>query len=211
MIDDYKKHKTLPEIIGNFLHNPSPDLISDLEKNIRIHKAAKHEIVVTQGEICDRFLLVGSGFMRIMYKSPEAEDTLLFGSAGEVFASMQSYYFNRPSALGVEAIVESEYWTLSFRHFRELAVRYPELYEWLSNVLSEQLAILEKRYVFANVKSAEERLLNFVEKNIIFYNRHDKLKYLSKIVPLKYIAQYLGMTPQTLSRLRKELLTRERP
>ena len=85
--------------------------------------------------------------------------------------------------------------------------RYPAMVKWMHNLLIEQLYSFEKRYLFFNNKTAEERFLNFLSIHSVQLKR-TSVKYISSIVPLKYIAQYLNMTQSTLSRLRKRFVSR---
>lgn len=72
----------------------------------------------------------------------------------------------------------------------------------------EQIYGFEKRYLFFTNKSAEDRFLNFMSIHSESLRR-TSVKYISRIVPLKYIAQYLKITQSTLSRVRRRLITRK--
>lgn len=187
---------------------PSEECTRDFEQAAVLRKVAKGEAIVRQGEMCDCFVLNRVGLFRVCNFTDNIEDTLLFGSSGDVFTSLHSYYNSEPSIFSLIAVADSEVWTISYSKINMLCNRYPEMVVWMRNLLIEQLYSFEKRYVFFNNKSAEDRFLNFLRMNYGSLRRAP-IKYISRIVPLKYIAQYLRITSSTLSRLRKKLVTGE--
>ncbi len=84
------------------------------------------------------------------------------GTSGDVFTSLHSYYNGEPSIFSLIAVVDSEVWTVSYYRMKMLSDKYPELVVWMRNLLIEQLYGFEKRYVFFNNKTAEDRFLNFL-------------------------------------------------
>lgn len=147
------------------------------------------------------------GLFRVSNKTEDKEDTLLFGTSGDVFTSIHSYYAGEPSIFSLIAVEDSEVWLISYHKMHQMENRYPAMVKWMHNLLIEQLYSFEKRYLFFNNKTAEERFLNFLSIHSVQLKR-TSVKYISSIVPLKYIAQYLNMTQSTLSRLRKRFVSR---
>ena len=97
---------------------------------------------------------------------------------------------------------------ISYDDMRRLEADHPVMVKWMRDLLVEQMFGFEKRYIYNNNKSAEERLLNFMRvcsDNL----RRPSVKHISSIAPLKYIAQYLKITQSTLSRLRNKLAKTE--
>lgn len=205
MIAESQTPKTLREILS--LHcTPSEECIREFENAAQLRKVARGEAVVRQGEPCDFFVFNRIGLMRVCNVTDGVEDTLLFGTSGDVYTSLHSYYAGEPSIYSLIAVVDSEVWTISYYKMQIISARFPEIVEWMKNLLIEQMYSFEKRYLFFNNKSAEERFLNFLRINSVSLRRAP-IKYISSIVPLKYIAQYLKITPSTLSRLRKKLVS----
>lgn len=200
------KVPTLEEILRAFC-NPSPDLINDFTRSAQLYHASRYDTIVAQDQICDRFIILRSGMTRIVHRTDDSEDTLLFGTSGDVFTAMQSYVYGKPSRLGVEAITRSEYWAISYHRFRSMTERYPELITWLSNYLMGQTATLEDFYLTLKFKSAEERLLRLIDRERSYFEP-EKFDKLTKIVPSRILAQYLGITPSSLSRIRRNLIER---
>lgn len=136
----------------------------------------------------------------------EKEDTVLFGTSGDIFTSMHSYFAGEPSIFSLVAMEDSEVWLITYDRWRRLEKRHPVLIRCMRDLLVEQLYGFEKRYLFFNNKLAEERFRNFLTMQNASLRR-TSVKYISAIVPLKYIAQYLKITQATLSRLRKRLVS----
>ncbi len=196
--------KSLRQILSQYC-TPSEELVRDFENAARLVHVEKGKAVVHQGEICEDFVLNKRGLFRVSNVTDGIEDTVLFGTSGDVFTSLHSFYANEPSIFSLIALEDSEAWLVSYRMMRQLQSRHPALIMWLHNLMIEQLYGFEKRYLFFNNKSAEERFLNFMRIHSVSLRR-TSVKLISSVVPLKYIAQYLKITQSTLSRLRRKTL-----
>lgn len=185
---------------------PSPELLAAFTRYARPAFIEKGHPIAEQANPCKDFVFIKSGLVRIACKFADGkEDTIAFGTTGDTYTSLHSYYAGEPSAFSLMAVEDTEVWLVSYDAFNRMSAQYPELVLWLRNLLVEQLFALENKYVnFAN-KSAEERFCNFLNLSFIKL-RNVPVKYLSRVVPLKYIAQYLDITSETLSRLRRKLV-----
>ncbi len=180
-----------------------------MEKVARLVSVEKGQYVVRQGSVCGDFVFNRRGLFRVCNVTDGVEDTILFGTSGDVFTSLHSYYAHEPSIFSLMAVEDSEVWLISYAEMRELEEKHPVLISWMRGLLIEQTYSFEKRYIFFSSKSAEERFLNFLRMSSGTLRR-TSVKYISGIVPLKYIAQYLKITQSTLSRLRKKLVSSDR-
>ncbi len=164
-----------------------------------------HEVVVEQGKSYDNIVLIADGLARLTHVKAGKEDTICFGSAGDIFASFHSIWAHEPAVYGVEALVDMTCHIVPMSKFRRLEEKYPELTRWWALVLTEQIYCLEVLYRKMTMASPEERLKSFWDfSNQKLSNMNPAM--LSRVVPLKVIAQYLGMTPQTLSKVRRKLV-----
>lgn len=205
MFSEIHVPKSLRQILSQHI-SPTEELVRDLERAARLVEVEKGETVVRQGLVCNDFVFNRRGLFRVCNVTDGVEDTLLFGTSGDVFTSLHSYYAKEPSIFSLVAVEDSEVWLVSYDRMRDLETRHPAMVAWMRGLLIEQTYGFEKRYTFFNNKTAEERLLNFMRLNSETLRR-TSVKYISSIVPLKYIAQYLKMTQSTLSRLRKKLVS----
>ena len=204
MLTDYNIPKTLREIITSY-GQVGEECLCELENSVRLVPVKKRDAIVCQGEVCDDIVFNRVGLFRVSNVSDGVEDTLLFGSSGDVFTSLHSYFAKEPSIFSLVAVEPSEVWLLSYSEFNRISDKYPEMVRWFRDLLIGQLYCFEKRYLFFNNKSAEDRFLNFLRLNCDTL-RCTSVKYITRIMPLKYIAQYLKISPFTLSRLRRKLV-----
>ena len=195
---------TLREILSRYC-TPSEELVREFESAARLVPVKKGRTIVKQGAVCEDFVFNRKGLFRVCNVTDGHEDTFLFGTTGDVFTSIHSYYANEPAIFSLVAVEDSEVWLISYRKMRQLQERYPIMVKWMHDLMIEQLYGFEKRYLFFSNKSAEQRFLNFMRLHSVSLRRAS-VKYISSIVPLKYIAQYLKITQSTLSRLRKKLV-----
>lgn len=205
MFTDSYQIRTLEEILSQHC-TVTEALLRDVKSAARLVKVNKGEAIVHQGEICDDFVFNRRGLFRVCNATDDKEDTLLFGTSGDVYTSLHSYYAGEPAIFSLVAEVDSEVWLISFAKMRHLLEKHPEMMRWMNDLLIEQLYSFEKRYLFYNNKSAEERFQNFLKMHNVSLRR-TSVRYISSIVSLKHIAQYLGITQSTLSRLRKKLVS----
>lgn len=180
----------------------SPQCIEAVRKLSIPYHADKGEIIVRQEEICGDIYFFGSGTLRIALRKGQKEDTLCFGGAGDTFLSFHSYYNREPSRFMVTALENVEGWRLPIDRFRYLEKQFPDLIMWMRNLLVEQMYSFEGLYYNFSMSDAQERMESFWQSTPQAL-RNISPNNLSKIVPLKFIAQYLGITQQTLSRLRR--------
>ena len=207
MISDYTRPTTLLNVLSQYCQ-PSPELLRDFGDVARRVSVAKDEALVRQGEVCNDIIINRSGLFRVSNVTDGKEDTILFGSSGDIFTSLHSYYAGEPAIFSLIAVEDSQVWLVSFDDMRRLEAAHPVMVKWMRDLLVEQMYGFEKRYLFFNNKSAEERLLNFMRMWSVNLRR-TSVKYISSIAPLKYIAQYLKVTQSTLSRLRNKLAKTE--
>lgn len=199
---------TIRDILQQYCRT-SEECVESICDAVTLHKVKRHDVIVRQGEISDFIVINRNGIFRIGLRVNEKEDTILFGTSGDVFLSMQTYLSGAPAIFSLEALVDAEIWKLSINKMKNLSLQYPELVVWSRNLFADQLGELERRYVFLNFRTAHERLELFHQ--MLKDSRHSEaLRNIMRSVPLKYIAQYLKITPQTLSKLRREMLIQER-
>lgn len=207
MISDTRNPKSLRQILEQYC-NPSEELIEDFVNSARLINVKKGEPIVRQGKVCSDFVFNRKGLFRVSHISGNVEDTVLFGTSGDIFTSLHSYYAGEPAIFTLSALEDSEVWLISYDDMRRLQDKYPALIKWMNSLMIEQLYGFEKRYLFFTNKSAEDRLRNFMSIHSKTLRR-TSVKYISRIVPLKYLAQYLNITQSTLSRVRKRLITND--
>jgi CRP-like cAMP-binding protein len=110
-------------------------------------------------------------------------------------ADIDSYYSGESGTNFIQAIEECELLEISKENFQMLEQKIPKLTQWYSVKMTRRATTSNKRIEELKTLSPKERYLELLEK------RPDILQR----VPLQYIASYLNIEPQSLSRLRKQL------
>lgn len=168
----------------------------------------KGETIVAQGLPCGKIFVIESGVTRVCFRKGTKEDTLCFGHKGDIFFSFHDWYGGESPAFALEAVdYKVEGWWISIQKFKELEERYTELYKWMQLLLVEQfysIEVLYRKLAMATPAEKFDNFWNFLAPNL----RSNPPKSLTRTLPLKFLAQYLGMTPQTLSKIRRKFVGR---
>lgn len=186
----------------------SDECMEALAAIIRPAQFLKGETIVAQGEPCGKIFVIESGVTRVCFRKGTKEDTLCFGHKGDIFFSFHDWYGGESPAFALEAVdYKVEGWWISIQKFKELEERYLELYKWMQLLLVEQfysIEVLYRKLAMATPAEKFDNFWNFLAPNL----RSNPPKSLTRTLPLKFLAQYLGMTPQTLSKIRRKFVGR---
>lgn len=200
---------TLAEIILDKYPDVPRRAILELERAATRWKVRKGHAIVEQDTMCDRWFFVAQGLVRIMYTKGKKTDTLFFDGGGAIFASFHGIVANEPGVFRMEALLESWGWEIEHSKYEEVARAYPELRLFELNFLRNQIYCLEEYYRWRAMSTPQQLYDRFCSQWSSLLRAHDP-NVLSKYIPLKVIAQYLSMTPQMLSILRRRELERNR-
>lgn len=174
--------------------------ISDNDWDIFSSKLCKQDFqkksqILTKGET-ERYLsFIEEGIIRFYIPKIEYDITINFVFSGSFFSVYDSFLTQEPSTYCAKAITNTTLWRLTYD---DLQTIYAEttIGNLIGRKAAEQLYFLikQRELSFLN-KTAEERYLDLFESRL----------ELIKQIPLKYIASYIGVTPQALSRIRRRI------
>jgi len=167
-----------------------------LAPHLKIRKLKKHELFAEIGKVSNEVGLVLEGMLRHYYVKGGEEKTTYFYFENHFVASYISCITKQPSQLSIEALSESVMIVFPYNVLQDL---FEKSMAWqkFGRLIAEYLAIgLEERMVGLLMLSPEERYLELVKGN--------KKKIIERI-PQHYIANYLGMTPVSMSRIRNRV------
>ena len=158
-------------------------------------KLSKGELWVEEGKVCREVAFVVSGKLRNYYTDDDGHEiTCYFVTADNFVSSFTSFLTNTPAHENISALEDTVLRIISKNDLERISEQIPRMHIF-RRVVAENLFIsMEKRIVMLQSQSAFERYEKMLKE------RPDII--LS--VPLQYIASFLGITPQHLSRLRKE-------
>jgi CRP-like cAMP-binding protein len=167
-----------------------------VEKAFVSMEISKGDLWVKRGRICDQVAFVVSGKLRNYYIDDAGNEvTCYFVTHDNFISSFTSFLTNTPANENIAALEDTALRVITKKDLEELSVAVPKM-QVLRRVIAENLFItMERRIAMLQSQSACERYENMLQDNpdIILS------------VPLQYTASFLGITPQHLSRLRKEL------
>jgi CRP-like cAMP-binding protein len=153
---------------------------------------SKNEYLVTEGKTCRHLYFLQQGALRGFYNLDGKEITHWFAFEEDFVTSFHSFITQEPAVENIQLLEGSILWGISKDRLTELFNQYHEI-ERLVRIAYEKYYIrLEERYVNAQFKTATERY-----ENLLQYSPH-----IPERVPLGHIASYLGISQETLSRIR---------
>lgn len=153
------------------------------------------QIIVHEGETNSNLYLLTEGVWRAYSFKDGAEVTLWFATAGEFAFSAWGYAAGAPSLLTLEALTAGEAYCLSKSHMEQRFLASVALANLGRRILEKFVLAGESLWLASYRRTAMERYVALLEKQ----------PEIVQSVPLKYIASYLGITVQSLSRIRMRL------
>ena len=184
-------------MIGDFLKSLvgfSEEELEDILAHFQKENFTKNQALVEQGQICKKLYFVEKGIVRNYYLNPDGKEiTQLFFGQGRFMTSLESFFQQSPSLYYIEVLEESIIHSISKEKLDLLFHRYHKM-ERLGRLLStEMLTKVVEKLNAIQFQTAQERYeYMLTEYPDITYR-----------VPLGMIASYLGMSQETLSRIRK--------
>ena len=156
-------------------------------------KLNKNEFFTQANKKCKRLSLIKSGILRIYTLNDEKEITQWISTENYFVTEISSFFFDEPNRWNIQALTETRLLTISKPNYIKLCQEFPKWNEIEKKFIAKCFVILEDR-VFSHLSmSAEERYDFYFNQNFELFNE----------VPLNYIASLLGMSAETLSRIRK--------
>ncbi|MGN6494137.1 MAG: Crp/Fnr family transcriptional regulator [Agriterribacter sp.] len=173
----------------------SPEAKLVLEDCFEEITLAKNEFLVKEGKICRHLYFLQQGALRGFYTLDGKEITHWFGFENDFVTSFHSFTTQQPSVENIQLMEGSILWAISKNTLTSLFDRHHEI-ERLVRIAYEKYYIrLEDRFVNAQFKTATERYEDLLLR----------APHIIERVPLGYISSYLGISQETLSRVRSRL------
>lgn len=170
-------------------------LFYSLGKKLTITKG---DFLLKSGEICQNLFIVEQGVFRT-YRNIRKDESILevtsgFSFPGDFETSPSSLILKIPSYENIQAITNGEVLAFNFFELEDIKSTCPEFNNLILNALVDYSTAIETILFDFRILSARERY----EKLLT-----DHPEYV-KLIPLKYLASFLNMTEETLSRIRKQ-------
>jgi CRP-like cAMP-binding protein len=158
----------------------------------------KNNIVEEQGKTPEYLYFIARGYMRLFYYDNNGDEaTTYFGIPGTFIASFLSFIHAKQASENVECITDCELVRIARPNLVKL-IDESESFKKLSLTIFEQaIATTEKRANNLATLNAEQRYKKFIEEQPLLLQN----------IPVQYIASYLGMKPESLSRIRRQIIS----
>jgi CRP-like cAMP-binding protein len=185
----------LPSILSSELSMSQVDVSMICDKFIH-RSVKKNEVLLEAGKKCYEMYFVKSGFLRVYSLSRGMETTLWIAGSGAFITSLSSFIFEKPNNWYIQTVTDCEMEVIKRQDHFELLRTCPKWMEFDIILLSKSFAMLEERMFHHLYTTTTERVQKLQLSNPDLF----------KFIPLQHIASLLGMTPETLSRIRKKLI-----
>jgi CRP-like cAMP-binding protein len=155
---------------------------------------SKGDYYLKAGRLSDRLGFVQSGIIREYAVRSDREVTKWISTKGYFVVDLASFMFHIPARWNIQALTDCEIYIIGTDDYQRIGQVVPGWTELEKLFIARCFAVLEERILTHLSMTAEERYNQLFNLNRELFNQ----------VPLQYLASMLGMTPETLSRLRKK-------
>ncbi|MGH1338088.1 MAG: Crp/Fnr family transcriptional regulator [Aureispira sp.] len=174
--------------------------IAFLQQNLTIKEHPKNELLFQEGNISRTIYFVSKGLVRLFYTVDGLEKTAFFYTAGKFICAGESFTYAIPAKENYQTIETATIIHLDKNNIEKLLIQLPQLEIIGRMAVEEELITAQKIIASFVTKSPTERYLELLDQQGELFQR----------APQQYIASYLGVSPETLSRIKKRI-TPNRP
>ena len=166
-------------------------------KSILHHRTLrKRQYLLQAGDVCRFENFVNKGCLRAYTVDDKGEEHIaMFGIEGWWISDLYSFHTGAPAKQHIDALEDSEVFSIEKNDLEKLYLRVPRFDRFFRVLLQNAFVANQNRILASISQTAEEQYLAFVKK----------YPSLEQRVPQHQIASYLGITPETISRIRKQL------
>ncbi|MFV0377263.1 MAG: Crp/Fnr family transcriptional regulator [Mangrovibacterium sp.] len=186
---------SLKSYLTSNLNLPEDDMHL-IQSSCNIREYAKGDFLLQKGAHCTHAFFVESGLLRQYITDGKGKEHILnFAPESWFVTDTESVYLNEPSAFAIQALESTRVALIDDKLIRRLEDAFPQFRNFNNLLLHHTIQALQSRVLMLMSLSADERYLSFIETYPDILLR----------VPQTMVASYLGITPESLSRIRKEL------
>jgi CRP-like cAMP-binding protein len=189
----------LKDDLWEILNELTPMSEKEFEKSYKLFKPvrfSKGDYFVRCGEVCRQIAFIGEGVLRTYYINDKGDEiTICFCSEKRFTTSFKSLITQQPSQLNIQALEATQIITLAYKDLQKL---YVESKSWqtIGRLLAEREYLSMESYAVAlNRETAKEKYTRLLKEQPQVIQR----------APVQQIASYLGITRETLSRIRRQI------
>ncbi len=178
------------QALHDFPEKHFPQLLGLFE----VHKIKKGEIIFQSGDIVKHIHFVIEGCLRQYYVNPHgAERILFFAEEGWWAGEMESFINNIPTTLNMQALEDCQTLMINRENWEHATRNIPDYALYQIKKRGQTVAWFKGQLAESTTSTPDEKYRKLVNENATLLQR----------LPQYYIANFLGVTPETLSRIRK--------
>lgn len=176
----------------NLIYPISTSLHEHLLNRLKLVILPKKTFLLKEGRICKNIWFINKGLARCFYVKEEKEVSSWFMKEGDVIISVESFFKQQPSYENIQALEDCELFSISYEELHAIYHEFPE-FNFIGRVLTEKYYTLSEQRLFSlRMQRASERYAYLMTHYPEIIQR----------VPSTFIASYLGITLETLSRIK---------
>ncbi len=171
--------------------------IAFVEENILVKQVPKNHVLLEEGQVSTEFYFITKGCVRLYYLTNSEEKTAYFYTENMFVSSYESFTKQVPATHCIATLEETELVVFNVNQVEKFMSFSPK-FEMLARMIMEE-ELSANQYIISSFinKNAEGRYLDLLQ------NKPELIKR----IPQHYIATFLGVSPETLSRIRKRIVT----
>lgn len=176
--------------------------ITDEQKNriqsyFTLKKLRRKQYLLMEGDVCKSLSFVSKGLLKSYFLDEKGNEHInMFAFEGWWISDFNSFINQEKSVLNIDAIEETEVLMITLENYEKMMLEIPVMDRYFRILYQNSLVTKDYRLIVSNSYTAEEKYLQLAQKNPEMIKR----------VPHNLIASYLGLAPETVSRIRKRIL-----
>ncbi|MBL7873411.1 MAG: Crp/Fnr family transcriptional regulator [Cyclobacteriaceae bacterium] len=172
----------------------SNSTLKSLGAVLKKEELPKGAFLHTEGKVCSYIYFLEKGCLRGFYNLDGKEVTYWFAFENNFVTSFFSFITRKPGVENIQLTEDCTLWSITYEDLQELYAKHHDM-ERLGRIMNERYYVmLEERFLSNHFKEARERYENLLTS----------APHILQRVPLGYVASYLGITQETLSRIRSK-------
>ncbi|KGF53125.1 Crp/Fnr family transcriptional regulator [Prevotella amnii] len=195
-IDDISETRNIARELARKYSTMTHEELNVLENILEPMRFAKGQMILKEGEVCKNIYYIEQGLIRQFYFKKGKQITEHLGEDHTIFMCIESLFKEEPTSLQVEALEPTIIYAIPKFRLEQVALHNVNIQILYRKILEESLITSQIHADLVRFETAQDR-----------YKRFCKLcPQVILRAPLVYIASYLQMTPETLSRVRSSTL-----
>lgn len=174
--------------------NFDPAGLDEIVQKFKKHTVKKNDYLLREGNTCKDLVFVQTGCLRLYYILNDIEVSVWFAFKESSAIEIYSFISEKPSNYFIQAVEDTEILFIPKKDLEALYKTHPETQEMMRRFWEDVILNLLERFTALQRDPAEKR----------YHDLLAKPAYLQKI-PQKYLASFIGITPTSLSRIRKNI------